>query len=759
MKSRYAFLLSVVMVLNLIFAIPVSAVTAPGISKDNISVRVGTSVNVPFTYGDSATSAELVLSNLNIDAVINGYTLVITGLTEGVSYVTMNYNDGTSDSIKVNVTDKNTSTSTSKDTYIEMKKGNSKSIYIDLDAYGATKATVTYESSYLSVNKTTFNTSGNLKITTKKLGSTSLKVSYNSGDVIYYDISIKNNKSSNYSDYDLEIGETVGVYIDLDIYDVSKATISYDNSYISVNKTTFNSSGYLNITAKKRGFTEIEVKYGSNDYEYIDVYVERNTSSESHNYEDTIEIRQGAKEKYYIDLGVYNASKATITYDDIVLVDKATVKKSGNIEIMGITRGDGEIRIKYDTGDIVYIAVNVLRNSTSEDAPNVSVKDVTVEKDESTTLYVYLGNCSKATLSVKSSSIASVSKSTLTESGEVKITGKTKGDTELRITFSDNTKFTIPVNVTYTNYKEPTADLERDVLLKGEESVLSLYTGSENSSVTVTLSNPEIIKLDSGNYSKYNKTYSYSLGKNKSKDINITALSEVGETEITIKYSEGKTYIFTLSIVKEKAEKTDGISKNGQNYKLSDKVTINNTYLNSGYINGYDNGTFGILNNITKEEFGVILSRILDTKKAVTSADYLVDVTASWSKEGIAELAAMNVIEKGGYYNPTQYITRYEVAEMLYNALDLSDFATTCPLTDLANNERDRKMAQCYNAGIINGFPDGTFGGNKNITRTEVVVMLNRIFYSNVNNNKYNRFSDLTADYWGYQDILKATNI
>lgn len=756
MKSKFAFLLSLIMSLNLFLGVSVSAVTAPGISKDNISVRVGTTVNVPFTYGDSASSVNLVLSNLKIDAVVSGNVLNITGLSEGVSYVTMNFNDGSSDSIKVTVTDKTTSSTISKDTYIEMKKGNSKSIYIDLDAFDATRATITYESDYVSVNKTTFNTSGNLKITTKKLGSTSVKVSYNSGDVVYYDISIKNNKSSNYSDYDMEIGETVGVYIDLDIYDASRATINYDSSYISVNKTTFNNSGYLNITAKKKGFTEIEIKYGSNDYEYVDVYIERNSSSESHDYDESIEIKQGSKERYYVDLSIYNASKATITCDDIVLIDKSVLKKSGYIEIMGISRGDGEIRIKYDTGDVIYISVDVIRSTSNENEPNVSLEDITVEKDESVSLYVYLGNASKATLSMKNSN-ATVSKSSLSESGEVKIIGKTKGTTELRITFSDNTKFVIPVEVTYTNYKEPTADLERDILVKNENSVLTLYTGSENTSVTVTISNPEILKLDSGNFSKYNKNYTYNLSKNKSKEIKITAVSEVGETEISVKYPEGKTYIFTLSIVKNKSEETDGFNKNGDNFKLNNKVTVDKNILNNGYINGYDNGTFGILNNITREEFGVLLSRILNSKVEVSQSDYFEDVTANWSKNNIAELVSMGIVERGSHYNPTQYITRYEVAEMLYNALDLSDFSTTCPLLDLSNSERDRKMAQCYNAGIINGFPDGTFGGNNNITRTEVVVMLNRIFYSNIQNSKYNKFSDLMADYWGYQDILKAT--
>ena len=101
-------LFSVLTTIILLFALSTNilAATESNIYKDSISVKVGSNVTVAFTYGDRATSADIVLSNLKVDASIIGNNIYIKGLSEGISYVTLNFNDGTSDSIKVTVVSK-----------------------------------------------------------------------------------------------------------------------------------------------------------------------------------------------------------------------------------------------------------------------------------------------------------------------------------------------------------------------------------------------------------------------------------------------------------------------------------------------------------------------------------------------------------------------------------------------------------------------------------------------------------------------------
>lgn len=739
-----------------LFSIPVMGLTVPNIYKDSVSVKVGSTVNLGFTYGDSATSAELILSNLKIDAYISGNTIYVKGLTEGIAYVTLNFNDGTTDSVAIEVVGKNGSVSNTNNSDYEIRKGSYENIYIDLDSYDATKATITYESKYVSVNKTSFTSSGNLKVTGKLRGDTTLKVKYNTGDIDIYNISVIGGSSSNNSDIEIEVGDYENYYIDLDMYNADRATISYDSNYVDVNKTTFSSSGNLKIYGESRGSSEIKIKYDSGEVEYLYVDVVREKDNTVEDYTENLDVSVGETITYYIDLDMYGANKATISYDSNVDVNKTTFTSSGNLKITGVSRGDCNIKIRYSSGDVEYLYVDVLRNNNKYEDPTVSVDEIEIEKDESQSFYIYLGDCKKATLSLNNS-YATVNNSVVYRDSKVKITGKKQGITILKIVFSDNTKIEIPITITNSNYKEPTAEIGQTKLYKNEKTTLSLYSGSENTSVTITVSHPENIKLGITNFNKNTQTYTVSLSKNTTKDISIEGISYIDNAYINVKYPEGKTYKIMLSVVESKIERLEGIAKDGNNFILKDGLYANKDILEQGFITGYTNGTFGALNNITREEFGVILSRIISTNKSVATSDYFSDVLATWSKDGIAKLATMGIVMKGNSYRPNDYITRYEVAEMLYNAVDLSNYSTTCPLSDVDSSVLGKKIAKCYNAGIIAGYSNGTFGGTNTITRAEVVVMMDRIFYSDLITSKHNIFSDLSPNYWAYSYILKAS--
>ena len=102
--------------------------------------------------------------------------------------------------------------------------------------------------------------------------------------------------------------------------------------------------------------------------------------------------------------------------------------------------------------------------------------------------------------------------------------------------------------------------------------------------------------------------------------------------------------------------------------------------------------------------------------------------------------------------------TAYEVAEMLYNCLELGNYSTSCLLTDINSmTTLGSIVGRCWNAGLIAGYSDNTFGGANNITRAEAVTLINRIFYSTMETNKVNRFSDVSPTYWAYSYILKAS--
>lgn len=773
MKNRLLSCLLVVAMIVTIFPMVVFGASEAGFYKDSITLKVGQTSSVSFSYGSSASSATVVVSSLDIDAYVYGTTVSITGHNECTAYVTLNFDDGTSDDIKVEVTKLGKGTSSSDDDTIELKKGYSKSIYIDLDDYDARRAVVSYESRYVSVNKTTFTSSGNLKITGKYAGDTEVRVRYYTSsyssyyddyeeEIYYIDVVNSYGYSSNYSDdeIEVEIDETEYYYIDLDDYDATRATITYDDEYISVNKTTFTSSGNLRITGEYRGEAEVKIRYNSGETVYLTVYVDGYSSSSRNDYDDDdydeiMYLEEGESDTYYIDLDAYNSSKATITYSSTyVSVNKTTFYDSDELEITAKKEGDCVVKIKYSNGRTEKIYVEIEEGYYSE--PSVSVEDIEVEKGYSESIRVYLGGCDKATLSMSNSN-ATVSKSTMYSDSNVSIRGVKVGTSVLRIKFDDGTKINVNIEITDEDYELPTVELKDSKIFVNEETTLTIYTGSDNTYYTLIIDNPTKIKANVSGYTSSKKEYKVYSSKEKYSDITLKGLGLVNGMDLTVKFPDGKEYDLEISVVDSKQNTTDGIAKNGKNYLLKDGIDVDRNYLKNGYISGYADGTFGPEKSITREEFGVILSRIFTTDKKVNNSHYINDVKSDWSKDGIAKIVAMGIVENTNSYRPSLPITRGEVAEMLYNALDLSDYSSSCNLTDLGNSELDKKIAKCYNAGVIAGYGDGTFKSYSTITRAEAVTMINRIMYESMKANKSNRFSDVNSSHWAYDYILKAS--
>lgn len=239
---------------------------------------------------------------------------------------------------------------------IELYVGESEEYYISLAKYGAKSATITGANSYVKVNKTRFTSAGDLKITGLKAGDATIKITYNTGDVekLYVEV-----LEEEYEDEaELEVGDSYKVYVDLDDYDADEAKVVYDSDYVSVSKTKFTSDGYLTITAKDEGDTTVKVKFDSGDTLYI--YLEISDDDSYNDSYDEIEVEEGDYEYFYVDLEEYGAKKATLTYNSsYIRLSDTELTSSGRVKVTGRNEGYTAIKIKFDTGDIVYVDVEV----------------------------------------------------------------------------------------------------------------------------------------------------------------------------------------------------------------------------------------------------------------------------------------------------------------------------------------------------------------------------------------------------------------
>lgn len=238
--------------------------------------------------------------------------------------------------------------------YIEIEKGSSEEYYISLARYGARSATITGANSYVKVNKTRFTSSGDLKLTGSKVGDATIKITYNTGDVEKLYVDVVDDEDDEYEDeVSMEVGDTYKIYVDLDDYDADEATIKYDSDYVKVSKTKFTSDGYLTIIAKDQGETEVKIKYDSGDTEYIYIEIDND------DYDD-IEVEEDDYEYVYIDLDEYDATSAEISYNSTYIrVNDTYLTESGKIKVTGKKEGYTSIKVKFNTGDIIYIDVEV----------------------------------------------------------------------------------------------------------------------------------------------------------------------------------------------------------------------------------------------------------------------------------------------------------------------------------------------------------------------------------------------------------------
>ena len=113
-----------------------------------------------------------------------------------------------------------------------------------------------------------------------------------------------------------------------------------------------------------------------------------------------------------------------------------------------------------------------------------------------------------------------------------------------------------------------------------------------------------------------------------------------------------------------------------------------------------------------------------------------------------------------GLVRPNGTITRAEVVTVFFRMLtDASRdaiWSTTNSFTDVSLNEWfNNAISTIENGGIINGYPDGSFNPNGNITRAEFAAMAIRFFQdAKVGPSK---FSD-TIGHWAAEAISKAQN-
>ena len=193
-----------------------------------------------------------------------------------------------------------------------------------------------------------------------------------------------------------------------------------------------------------------------------------------------------------------------------------------------------------------------------------------------------------------------------------------------------------------------------------------------------------------------------------------------------------------------------------------------NTADHFAYVQGYPDGTVKPAGNITRAETAAILFRLMDDASRrtyySTKSGFRDVASGSWYNTYVATLNNAGVItdSSNGYFRPNEAITRAELAAML------AKFSETTGAANYFNDVSAKywaanAIAICAKLGWITGYPDGTFRPDKNVTRAELMAMINRATGRAPKSADaflpgMKTWSDNTADKWYYLDVQEATN-
>ena len=194
-----------------------------------------------------------------------------------------------------------------------------------------------------------------------------------------------------------------------------------------------------------------------------------------------------------------------------------------------------------------------------------------------------------------------------------------------------------------------------------------------------------------------------------------------------------------------------------------------NTDDHYAYVMGYPDGTVHPMGNITRAEVATIFFRLLtDDSRAqfwATTNAYSDVKSGDWFNNAVSTLSNAGIISgyPDGTFRPNAPITRAEMAKVvaLFAKLDKSEDL----FNDIAGHWAEAYIRLAAGNGWIAGYPDGSFKPQQNITRAETMTMINRVLdrVPSVESHllPYNvmlTFPDCQSGQWYYIAVQEATN-
>ena len=192
-----------------------------------------------------------------------------------------------------------------------------------------------------------------------------------------------------------------------------------------------------------------------------------------------------------------------------------------------------------------------------------------------------------------------------------------------------------------------------------------------------------------------------------------------------------------------------------------------NTEDHYAYIVGYPDGNVKPEGNITRAEVATIFFRLLTDESRDefwSQTNPYSDVSEDdWYNNAVSTLTNAGIIDgyEDGTFKPNGNITRAEFATIAVRFFEAT-YEGENLFPDIDGHWAQDYINEAANAGIVDGYPDGTFGPQKLITRAEAMTMVNRTIDRHPDADHLLDdmivWPDNPETAWYYEQVQEATN-
>jgi len=148
-----------------------------------------------------------------------------------------------------------------------------------------------------------------------------------------------------------------------------------------------------------------------------------------------------------------------------------------------------------------------------------------------------------------------------------------------------------------------------------------------------------------------------------------------------------------------------------------------------GIVNGYGDGTFRPDNNITRAEFSSLTATALEKiGYTLKSSRGFADMEGHWAETVVAKLAGSGIVNgfEDGTFKPDMEITRGQAAIIATNMLSYCgvEVRNGEGFPDIVSHYAEKHIKSLNAYGVVNGYTDGTFKPDNNITRGQAAMYI-----------------------------------